>query len=175
MQNLEGHRRRLRPMRVRVPSFFNFLPPVISSFLRTSSFLLPPSPQELAVEVFIPNDVFLVGKGGESSDRQQQEGRGKSEKEKANEEGEEGEQQQQERRQKRRPEGGRGLAVVTGPNFSGKSVYIKTVGVLTYLAHLGCFLPCQQALIGLVDGIYTRIASAETVTVQQSTFTIDCR
>ena len=34
---------------------------------------------------------------------------------------------------------------------------------------------CQQALIGLVDGIHTRIASAETVTVQQSAFTINCR
>ena len=102
------------------------------------------------MEAFIPNDVFLVGKGQDDNDPQQQ-------------------QQQQQQ------EGGRGLAVVTGPNFSGKSVYLKMTGVLTYLAHLGCFLPCQQALIGLVDAIHTRIASAETVTVQQSAFTIDCK
>ena len=160
-----------RLLQVRLSSFFSSLPPSFRSpLLPTPSFLLPPSLQELAVEVFIPNDVFLVGKGGESSDKQQQQQEKKEEKE----EGED-EQQQQEKRQRRQPEGGRGLAVVTGPNFSGKSVYIKMVGVLTYLAHLGCFLPCQQALIGLVDGIHTRIASAETVTVQQSTFTIDCR
>lgn len=35
------------------------------------------------------------------------------------------------------------------------------------------FIPCTQALIGVVDGIYTRIASNETVSVQQSTFTLD--
>ena len=42
-----------------------------------------------------------------------------------------------------------------------------------FLAHCGSFLPCDKAIIGLTDGIYTRIASAETCTVQQSTFTID--
>ncbi len=99
--------------------------------------------QELTVEAFIPNDVFLLGGGVGGA---------------AEEEG----------------QATRGLAVVTGPNFSGKSVYLKMVGVLTYLAHLGCFLPCQQAMVGLVDGIYTRMASAESVSVQQSTFTIDC-
>ena len=109
------------------------------------------------MEAFIPNDVFLVGKGQEDNDPDSHH------------------HHQQQQQQQQQQEGGRGLAVVTGPNFSGKSVYIKMVGVLTYLAHLGCFLPCQQALIGLVDGIHTRIASAETVTVQQSAFTIDCR
>lgn len=64
-------------------------------------------------------------------------------------------------------------AVITGPNFSGKSVYLKQVGVLVFLAHVGSFLPCDDAIIGTVDRIFTRIESLETCTIPQSTFTID--
>ena len=64
-------------------------------------------------------------------------------------------------------------AVVTGPNFSGKSVYLKQVGILVFLAMCGSFLPCDDAIIGVVDRIFTRIESVETCTVPQSTFTID--
>lgn len=93
------------------------------------------------------------------------------------------------------------LAVLTGPNFSGKSIYLKQVrgslfrrnlnldfqaenfffvppfcaqvGILVYLAHIGSFLPCKQAIIGITDRIFTRIESLETFTLHQSTFTID--
>jgi len=69
--------------------------------------------------------------------------------------------------------GGKAAAIVTGPNFSGKSVYLKMVGVLVFLAHVGSCLPCDDAIVGACDRIFTRIESVETCTVPQSTFTID--
>jgi len=68
---------------------------------------------------------------------------------------------------------GPAAAVVTGPNFSGKSVYLKMIGIHVFLAHVGSFLPCEDAIIGICDRIFTRIESVETCTVPQSTFTID--
>ena len=64
-------------------------------------------------------------------------------------------------------------AIITGPNFSGKSVYLKQVGIIVFLAHVGSFVPADDAIVGLVDRIFTRIESLETCTVAQSTFSID--
>ena len=49
--------------------------------------------------------------------------------------------------------------------MSGKSVYLKQVGLIVYLAHIGSFVPCERAIIGLTDKILTRINSVETGTV----------
>jgi DNA mismatch repair protein MSH5 len=65
------------------------------------------------------------------------------------------------------------VALVTGPNASGKSVYLKQVGLIVYLAHIGSFVPCERARIGLVDRMFTRISSKETVSSPQSSFAID--
>mmetsp|Transcript_10628 Transcript_10628/g.40026 ORF Transcript_10628/g.40026 Transcript_10628/m.40026 type:complete len:827 (-) Transcript_10628:426-2906(-) len=65
------------------------------------------------------------------------------------------------------------VALITGPNSSGKSVYVKQVGVIVYLAHIGSFVPATAALVGLTDAIYSRIASRESASVMQSTMTID--
>ena len=65
------------------------------------------------------------------------------------------------------------IALITGPNSSGKSVYLKQVGLLVYLAHIGSWLPCQKAVIGLTDRILTRISSCETVSAAQSSFSLD--
>lgn len=46
--------------------------------------------------------------------------------------------------------------------MSGKSVYLKQVGLIVYLAHIGSFIPCDRAIIGLTDKILTRIISVET-------------
>jgi len=62
------------------------------------------------------------------------------------------------------------IALITGPNASGKSVYVKQVGLLVYLAHLGSWLPCEKAIIGLTDSIFARISTVETVSCPQSAF-----
>ncbi|ORY66344.1 muts domain V-domain-containing protein [Pseudomassariella vexata] len=65
--------------------------------------------------------------------------------------------------------------ILTGPNHSGKSVYLKQVALIVYLAHIGCFVPAESARIGITDQILTRIATRESVTRQESAFAIDLR
>ncbi|KAI1407499.1 muts domain V-domain-containing protein [Hypoxylon sp. FL1857] len=65
--------------------------------------------------------------------------------------------------------------VLTGPNHSGKSVYLKQVALIVYLAHIGCFVPAERAQIGITDRILTRIATRESVAKNESAFSIDLR
>ncbi|XP_065680146.1 mutS protein homolog 5 isoform X4 [Hydra vulgaris] len=65
------------------------------------------------------------------------------------------------------------MIILTGPNASGKSVYMKQVGIIVYLVHIGSFVPADSALISIKDGIYTRIHSQESVSIPLSTFMID--
>ncbi|XP_014674149.1 PREDICTED: mutS protein homolog 5-like [Priapulus caudatus] len=65
------------------------------------------------------------------------------------------------------------VKVLTGPNSSGKSVYLKQVGVIVFLAHIGSFVPAEGAKIGLVDRILSRIRTDESVSIHLSTFMID--
>lgn len=65
------------------------------------------------------------------------------------------------------------MLMVTGPNYSGKSIYLKQIALIVYLAHVGCFVPAEVATIGLTDQILTRIATRETVSKFQSAFMID--
>eukprot|EP01038_Epipyxis_sp_PR26KG_P012141 gene12141-16255_t len=65
------------------------------------------------------------------------------------------------------------IGIITGPNNSGKSVYLKQVGLMVYLAHIGSFIPCEKAIIGLTDRLLTRISSIESVSSPQSSFSLD--
>ena len=65
------------------------------------------------------------------------------------------------------------ILLLTGPNYSGKSVYLKSIALTIYLAHLGSFVPCTSALVGLTDSILTRIRTCETVSRPHSAFMID--
>lgn len=69
------------------------------------------------------------------------------------------------------------VLIITGPNFSGKSVILKTVALLSILAQIGSFVPAESARLGIVDRIFTRMSGLETVCSAQiqreSSFSID--
>lgn len=65
--------------------------------------------------------------------------------------------------------------IITGANSSGKSVYMKQIGLIVFMAQIGCFVPANEAVIGIVDGIYTRIRTRESVSSDESSFAIDLR
>lgn len=58
---------------------------------------------------------------------------------------------------------GPSMVLVTGPNYSGKSVYLKQVAIIVFMAHVGSFVPAERAKIGITDKILTRVATRESV------------
>ncbi|MCF2166089.1 MULTISPECIES: DNA mismatch repair protein MutS [Halobacterium] len=67
----------------------------------------------------------------------------------------------------------RRFQVVTGPNMSGKSTYMRQVAVIVLLAQVGSFVPADAARIGLVDGIYTRVGALDELAGGRSTFMVE--
>jgi DNA mismatch repair protein MSH5 len=65
------------------------------------------------------------------------------------------------------------MLILTGPNYSGKSVYLKQVALIVFMAHVGCFVPAKSARIGVTDKILSRVTTRETVSRMQSAFMID--
>ncbi len=63
--------------------------------------------------------------------------------------------------------------ILTGPNMAGKSTYMRQVALITYLAHIGSFVPADKADICLVDRIFTRIGASDDLAVGQSTFMVE--
>ncbi len=67
----------------------------------------------------------------------------------------------------------RGFLVVTGPNMSGKSTYMRQVACIVLLAQIGSFVPAKAADIGLVDGIFTRVGALDELAQGRSTFMVE--
>jgi DNA mismatch repair protein MutS len=65
------------------------------------------------------------------------------------------------------------ILVITGPNMSGKSTYIRQVALLVLMAQAGSFIPAQDATIGLVDRIFTRVGASDELVRGQSTFMVE--
>ncbi|MGB2827988.1 MAG: DNA mismatch repair protein MutS [Dehalococcoidales bacterium] len=65
------------------------------------------------------------------------------------------------------------LIVLTGPNMSGKSTYLRQVALIVLLAQTGSFVPAEQATVGIVDRVFTRIGAGEDIAAGQSTFMVE--
>ena len=65
------------------------------------------------------------------------------------------------------------VLIITGPNMSGKSTYIRQTAVLTLLSQVGSFIPADSARIGLVDRIFTRAGLTDDISGGRSTFMIE--
>ncbi len=108
--------------------------------------------QELLVPSYIPNDCAMAGGCGTGGLYEDSESTGDS-------------------TQRSAPS----MLILTGPNNSGKSVYMKQIALIVYLAHTGSYVPATRATIGLTDRILTRIATRETVVNDESAFLVDLK
>ena len=63
--------------------------------------------------------------------------------------------------------------LITGPNMGGKSTYMRQVAIIALLAHVGCFVPAREAVLGEIDHIFTRIGASDDLASGRSTFMVE--
>lgn len=65
------------------------------------------------------------------------------------------------------------LLIITGPNMSGKSTYLRSCALIALMAHCGCFVPADMAEIPLLDRIFTRVGASDNLSRGESTFMVE--
>ena len=65
------------------------------------------------------------------------------------------------------------IAVITGPNMAGKSTYLRMAALIAIMAQMGSFVPAEDARIGLIDRLFTRIGARDELARGQSTFMVE--
>ena len=65
------------------------------------------------------------------------------------------------------------IIMVTGPNMSGKSALLRQTALITLMAQMGSFVPAQEATIGYVDRIFTRVGASDNISTGESTFMVE--
>ncbi len=70
-------------------------------------------------------------------------------------------------------EDGEIIRVITGPNMSGKSTFLRQVALIVLMAQIGAYVPAKSAQIGIVDRIFTRIGAQDEIHAGQSTFMVE--
>ncbi|MEM1173171.1 MAG: DNA mismatch repair protein MutS [Pseudomonadota bacterium] len=65
------------------------------------------------------------------------------------------------------------LLVITGPNMGGKSTYMRQTALIVILAHVGCFVPAEQLVVGPIDRVFTRIGASDDLAGGRSTFMVE--
>ncbi len=137
--------------------------------------------QSLPAGFFVPNSAFLGQESGvrsqesgirsqESGVRSQESGvRSQESRVRSQESGEENATNNKQLTTNNRPD----LIILTGPNASGKSCYLRQVGLIQLMAQTGSFIPATSATLGICDRIFTRVGAVDDLATGQSTFMVE--